>query len=494
MKLKRTVAVAVLVLVAASQLPGDEIVGWRTDWTGKYPDADPPTSWSAAENVIWKTPMPAWGNATPVLVGDRIFVCAEPTTLVCVDAKTGAILWQAGTTYFDALPPEESARLRKLADAIDVDKTHRSLRSVRGKISRLDNQLKQKTRALDNARKQAEQKKDDVELQKKLADEIARIEQELPELRKQVEAERPALAAEAVEIEAKLKPVEALLLPDTHGANGYSSPTPVSDGTNVYAFFTTGVVTCFDLEGRRKWATMTEKPTLTYGVSASPLLADGKVIVHPRAVHALDAATGREVWRQESAPLWGSPALAEIEGRKVVLTNSGDWLLAADGRKLPTGPTCKLTYNQPIVAGGIAYFIQNGGKAFRLPTSTDGTPQLLWQTKPKKDRYYASPVIHEGLIYAVTQMSVLSAIDAKTGEVVYEQNLKLGRQQAFPSIALAGKLLFISNSDGNTAIIEPGREFREVARNKLEPFRATPVFRGTRMFVRTLKHLYCIGR
>ena len=153
MKLKRTVAVAVLVLVAASQLPGDEIVGWRTDWTGKYPDADPPTSWSAAENVIWKTPMPAWGNATPVLVGDRIFVCAEPTTLVCVDAKTGAILWQAGTTYFDALPPEESARLRKLADAIDVDKTHRSLRSVRGKISRLDNQLKQKTRALDNARK-----------------------------------------------------------------------------------------------------------------------------------------------------------------------------------------------------------------------------------------------------------------------------------------------------------------------------------------------------
>ena len=479
MKLKRTVATALLALAALPLPAVAEVVGWRTDWTGKYPDADPPMAWSATENVVWKTPMPDWGNATPVLVGERIFVCAEPTTLICVDAKTGAILWQRDTTYLDAMSPEEAARLSKLADAIDVDKTHRQLRSVRSKIGRLDNQIKQKT--------------GDAELQKKLADEIARIEQELPELRKQVREERPGLEAQAAELEATLKPVEALLLPDTHGANGYSSPTPVSDGTNVYAFFTTGVVTCFDLEGRRKWVTMTEKPTLTYSVSASPLLADGKVIVHPQAVHALDAATGAEVWRHESEPLWGSPAAAEIEGRKVVLTNSGDWLLAADGRNIAER-TAKASYNQPLVAGGVVYYIQSGGAAFRLPAKVGDKPERLWQTKPPSPRYYASPVIHEGLIYDVNEQGVLVAIDAETGELVYQRKLDLGKSQAFPSVAMAGKYLYASGADGVTVVFEPGRELREVARNKLEPFRATPVFRGTRMYVRTLKHLYCIGR
>jgi len=103
-------------------------------------------------------------------------------------------------------------------------------------------------------------------------------------------------------------------------------------------------------------------------------------------------------------------------------------------------------------------------------------------------------VVHDGLVYGVTQASVFSAIDAATGKVVYEQNLNLGREQAYPSIALAGKHLFVSGSSGQTAVIEAGREFKEVGRNKLEPFRSTPVFQGTRMYVRGLKHMYCIGK
>jgi hypothetical protein len=48
-------------------------VGWRTDGTGRYPDAQPPTEWSAQSNVVWKTPLPKPSNATPILVGDRLF-------------------------------------------------------------------------------------------------------------------------------------------------------------------------------------------------------------------------------------------------------------------------------------------------------------------------------------------------------------------------------------------------------------------------------------
>ena len=44
-----------------------------------------------------------------------------------------------------------------------------------------------------------------------------------------------------------------------------------------------------------------------------------------------------------------------------------------------------------------------------------------------------------------------------------------------------------------TAVLAPGREFRQVAINKLEPYRSCPVFEGRRMYIRTAGHLYCIG-
>ncbi len=42
-------------------------------------------------------------------------------------------------------------------------------------------------------------------------------------------------------------------------------------------------------------------------------------------------------------------------------------------------------------------------------------------------------------------------------------------------------------------MLKPGREFQEVARNTLEPFYASLVFSGTRLYVRGQTNLYCIG-
>ena len=59
-------------------------VGWRMDGSGRYPDATLPATWSVTDHVLWATSLPAWSNASPVLVGERIFVCAEPSTLLCL--------------------------------------------------------------------------------------------------------------------------------------------------------------------------------------------------------------------------------------------------------------------------------------------------------------------------------------------------------------------------------------------------------------------------
>jgi outer membrane protein assembly factor BamB len=58
-----------------------------------------PRHWNAASNVLWKTPLPGAGHASPVVWEDRVFtVAALPATeervLLCLEAGTGRLLWQ----------------------------------------------------------------------------------------------------------------------------------------------------------------------------------------------------------------------------------------------------------------------------------------------------------------------------------------------------------------------------------------------------------------
>ena len=119
---------------------------------------------------------------------------------------------------------------------------------------------------------------------------------------------------------------------------------------------------------------------------------------------------------------------------------------------------------------------------------------MLWQTEQEKDRYYASPLVHNGLIYAITQKSVFSVIDGKDGSVIRQKKLELGDGTVYPSITLAGEYLFVSNDNGQTLVLKPGAEYKEIAINKIEGFRSSPVFVGNRLYVRGLQHLYCIGQ
>jgi hypothetical protein len=51
----------------------------------------------------------------------------------------------------------------------------------------------------------------------------------------------------------------------------------------------------------------------------------------------------------------------------------------------------------------------------------------------------------------------------------------------------------VSSETGETVVLQAGREYKELARNKLEEFRSSLVFEGKRVYIRTAKHLYCIG-
>ncbi len=90
-------------LACSGLAAGDTSVGWRGDGTGVYPDAQPPAKWSATENVAWQTPMPGRCYGAPIVVGDCVFTCSEPSTLLSVSAADGTI-WCSGT-HTPSRPP-----------------------------------------------------------------------------------------------------------------------------------------------------------------------------------------------------------------------------------------------------------------------------------------------------------------------------------------------------------------------------------------------------
>jgi outer membrane protein assembly factor BamB len=443
------------ILSAATLLAGAP-VGWRTDGTGRYPQANPPLEWSPSSNVVWMTRLPNFSNASPLILGDRLFVCTEPDTLVCVSLADGKILWEKANPLADVLPPEEAARAR--ADREKARELEGKLKPLKQEAKQLDNQLKKDPES-------AQAKARQLDVKKEIGD-----------------------------LEESIKGVGKYADPAAHAVNGYSSATPATDGQNVYVLFGTGVVAGYDLEGRRLWGRFVEKPTQGWGNSASPLVVGKTLICHIVKLTALDLATGAVSWQTASKSAWGSPVLARTGDAELVVTASGDMIRAMDG-KLLAGKVSGLDYCAPIVGQDLVYFVENGGRAVKLPSVSEGLlkPEVLWTTTPKKDRYYASPVYHDGLLYAVTQKGELSVIDANTGKVVTEKTLNLGGT-FYPSITLAGAYIFVSSDAGKTVVFQPGPECKEIARNTLEPFRSSPVFVGDRMYVRAAKGLYCIGK
>ena len=384
--------VMVLATLMPDGLATGQTVGWRTDGTGRYPDATPAIQWSGTRNVAWATPMPSWSNSTPVITGDRLFICSEPATLLCLRVSDGKIFWQRenGTQQLD-----------------------------------------------------------------------------------------PPVASD---------------LPRAHNANGYSSPTPVTNGQFVYVMFGNTVAAGYDLDGNRRWIRSVDSPVHKWGHSSSPALASGVVAVLVKDLVGLDASTGQPKWRVPSKQSWGSPVATQIGDTAVFVTPNGQIVRAADGKVL-WDELGVVEYCSPVIVDGVLYYIQKHSVALKLPDSIDGQPQELWRQKIKGDRHYASPLVHDGLIWAVSRGEFLTVLDAATGEKVDTRQLDLGepkRNSAYPSITLGGQNVFIGSESGTTIVLELGREFQQVARNTLAQHRSSPVFVGGRMYVRTTGHLYCI--
>lgn len=286
---------------------------------------------------------------------------------------------------------------------------------------------------------------------------------------------------------------------------GYATPTPTTDGKLIYAFFGTGIVACYDVEGNRKWIVFLEmEANSPYGRSASPVLVGDKLVIPISAMMALDAATGKVAWKQDKADAtYGSPIVATVGKLNVLLTPDGDILRISDGKLLAKdqGP---ITYTAPIYQDGVAYYIDAQSYALQLSPKGDDDIEIthLWDASVDGSEFFASPVLHDGLIYVIDKEAVYSVLEAKTGKTVLHQvltDLPPGGKgtddgpSVWPSVTMAGKYLYLSNNKGDTLVVEPGLEYKQIHHNRLsDGSPASPAFDGKQMFFRGAAKLYCI--
>ena len=152
------------------------------------------------------TPLPGRSTSTPILVGDRLFVMAEPDELLCLDKNTGRILWSAAVNYYEALTPAERQAKPAFAE---------TGRSAGGQA-----------------------------------------EAERPIGRKRTRAAGGDPEGAAGDRRRHASRIAANGHFEAHfGIVGFTMPTPVSDGKHVYVWSGMGVAACFDLDGKRQWIT-----------------------------------------------------------------------------------------------------------------------------------------------------------------------------------------------------------------------------------------------
>lgn len=298
-----------------------------------------------------------------------------------------------------------------------------------------------------------------------------------------------------------------------HGLNSHASSTPATDGERVYVAFLDHremLVAAYDFTGRPLWTTRPGPFSSMHGFCSSPVLHGDLLIVNgdhdgDSYLVALRRHDGSVAWktpRENRTRSYCVPLIRELAGRTQMVL-SGDKCIASydprTGRRhwVIDGPTeqfvASLVYHEDagllFATGG---YPDHHILAIR-PDGTGnitGTDKIAWRTT-RGVAYVPSPIAAGDYFLVVSDAGIAHCFVARTGEIAWTE--RLGEHHA--SLVSAQGLVYFLNDHGVTHVVRPGPKYELVARNELgEKTFASPAISGGRLFVRTDKHLYCIGQ
>jgi outer membrane protein assembly factor BamB len=510
-------------------------VGERGDWTGLFPGAKGVAlAWDhrTGKNIAWKCRLPGWSNSSPIVVGDKVFVGSEPDELLCIDARSGKLLWRKSVFIDASIPAEDRAAVRA------------ALRQMESQALAMD--VPGKVAAYWLAAIAPQEDPGMAETAKRIEGVFADIQKRAIALNeKEMELGIVTAPSQATLLKHKLLDPKAWskLAASRHlqyfAQTGLSMPTPASDGAHVWFQTSLGAIACLDLEGNVVWNNRLPAAMATTGKafanSGSPLVLGDRLVysLFGRDVYAVDKRTGRELWKFQNKSLGGrgSSAVAPMRlgNRDLVLAPGTAILDAATGAelgRLPVGgdarrghtvfgdsviftfdmrigrvrllPDGEALKTQPVwfakgppwqcsvVSDGHVYFNAGprSGELTGIPVDSSALP------KPDEREWARFPAVAKGRLGAWSLPDALARDfkDKKLRDPVADG----GWQYAAPAVA-DGHLFIGCDYQGMRVVRLAGSKSAVVSDNFMDLFvRGNPFFQGAGMYVRSFHYLYCI--
>jgi outer membrane protein assembly factor BamB len=162
----------------------------------------------------------------------------------------------------------------------------------------------------------------------------------------------------------------------------------------------------------------------------------------------------------------------------------------------PTNDPANRTIASSLVIGSNVFTTSNRGHpfiGFRAGGSGNITGKSeLWNNNLGAD--VPTPTTDGKYIYVLVDTGIINCLEAATGKVVYQgKRIEHGTYSSSPLLA-DGKIYCI-NEDGTTTVVKAGPEFEILAVNKLDGLTlASPVAVDNQILIRTADYLYCIQR
>ena len=265
-----------------------------------------------------------------------------------------------------------------------------------------------------------------------------------------------------------------------HAKNSHASPTPVIDGERVFVHFGSHGTACLSREGEILWKTKLDY-NHRHGPAGSPVVVGDLLVIacdgtDVQFVVALDKATGQEVWRKprvEGRMAYSTPTVVTVEGKPLVVSCGGEFVVAfapenGEERWRFRYPGGYSNVPRPVTGFGLA-FVSSGYDTpvfYALPldgTGELGDDRVAWKTTKAVPRN-ASPLVVGDELYMVSDNGVISCLDARSGEVHWQE--RLGGDCTASPLHADGRI-YITDENGVTKVIAPGKTFQELATNEL---------------------------
>jgi outer membrane protein assembly factor BamB len=271
--------------------------------------------------------------------------------------------------------------------------------------------------------------------------------------------------------------------PSIHKKNSHASPTVLANDGRLFVHFGHQGTVCTDLEGKILWRNLDHSYSPVHGNGGSPILFDKKLFLtcdggDTAYTLALDAATGKEVWRTPRGittdrPFsFCTPQAIQVDGAWQIISPGSDIVQSLDPE---TGNVIwSVSYEgfsvvpRPIYYRGLV-FVCTGYMTPKLlaidPTGKgDVTDTHVRWTYGTGVPNTPSIVPVGDQIVMVSDGGVASGVSVETGKKIWQK--RLGGNYSASPIAI-GKQVYFQSEAGDAIVMEIGDEPKEISRATL---------------------------